>query len=162
MKYFRTPATTFAFVFGIVYLGAGLAGLAVTGSTGFTAMDGPRLFGLFMVNPLHNIVHLLLAAVWLVAAREHRSARMANVAIGGVLGLVTILGFAHVLMFLGIHSLGDPDNFLHLASAALALYFGTVGAERLSVVPVSAKTHDSGHRHHTVSTRTLRRKRRAP
>jgi hypothetical protein len=136
-RYFRTPATTFATVFGLVYLAAGLCGFVLTGFHGFAAMDGPRLFGLFMVNPMHNLVHLALAAVWLVAARSHRSARIANVAIGTVLGLVTILGFAHVLMFLGIHSLGDPDNFLHLASATLALYFGTIGAERLSEDPVA-------------------------
>jgi hypothetical protein len=134
-RYVRTPATTFAFVFGVVYLIAGFAGFFVTGFHGFTAMDGPRLLGLFMVNPMHNIVHLLLGAAWLAAAATHRSARIANVTIGSVLGLVTILGFAHVLMFLGIHSLGDPDNFLHLASATLALYFGTAGAERLSNEP---------------------------
>jgi hypothetical protein len=137
-RYFRTPATTFAFVFGVVYLGAGVAGFFVTGFHGFMDMDGPRLLGLFMVNPMHNIVHLLLGAAWVAAASTHRSARIANVAIGSVLGLVTILGFAHLLMFLGIHSLGDPDNFLHLASATLALYFGTAGAERLSGEPVVA------------------------
>jgi hypothetical protein len=134
----RTPASAFAVVFGLTYLVAGLAGFAVTGFHGFTAMDGPRLLGLFMVNPMHNVVHLTLAAVWLVAARWHAAARIANTAIGAALGLVTILGFAHILMFLGIHSLGDPDNFLHLASATLALYFGTVGAERLAGEPARA------------------------
>jgi hypothetical protein len=134
----RTPASAFAVVFGLTYLIAGLAGFAVTGFRGFTAMDGPRLLGLFMVNPMHNVVHLTLAAVWLVVARWHAAARIANAVIGTALGLVTILGFAHILMFLGIHSLGDPDNFLHLASATLALYFGTVGAERLAGEPAPA------------------------
>jgi hypothetical protein len=134
----RTPASAFAVVFGLTYLIAGLAGFAITGFRGFAAMDGPRLLGLFMVNPMHNLVHLTLAAVWLVAARWHAAARIANAAIGTALGLVTILGFAHILMFLGIHSLGDPDNFLHLASATLALYFGTIGAERLGGEPAAA------------------------
>lgn len=136
--YFRTPASAFASVFGLAYLAAGLAGFVLTGFSGFAAMNGPRLFGLFMVNPMHNLVHLALGAAWLVAARWHDAARIANVAIGSALGLVTVLGFAHVLTFLGIHSLGDPDNFLHLASATLALYYGTVGAERLMAEPARA------------------------
>jgi hypothetical protein len=34
---------------------------------------------------------------------------------------VAVLGFVGALRFLPIDSLGDPDNFLHLATAALAL-----------------------------------------
>jgi hypothetical protein len=90
-----------------------------------------------MVNPLHNTVHLALAATWLAAAPRHTTARIANLAIGSALGLVTVLGVAHVLMFLGIHSIGDPDNFLHLVSATLALYFGSIGADRLATEPVA-------------------------
>ena len=30
---------------------------------------------------------------------------------------------------LGMSGLADPDNFLHLATATLALYFGSAGAE---------------------------------
>jgi hypothetical protein len=133
----RSPAGIFAFTFGAVYLAAGVAGFAVTGFHGFASMEGPRLLGLFMVNPLHNVVHLTIAAIWLLAASRHTAARVANLAIGTALGLVTVLGFAHVLMFLGIHSLGDPDNFLHLMSATLALYFGSIGADRLTTDPAA-------------------------
>jgi hypothetical protein len=128
-RFSRTPASIFALVFGIAYLAAGIAGFAVTGLDGFARMEGPRLFGLFMVNPLHNVVHIVIAAIWLAAAPRHATARAANLALGTLLGLVTVLGFAHVLKFLCIHSIGDPDNFLHLVSATLALYFGSVGAE---------------------------------
>jgi len=141
----HSPARIFALLFGTTYLAAGLGGFAITGFHGFASMEGPRLLGLFMINPMHNLVHLTLAAVWLLASRQHGSARIANLAIGTVLGLVTVLGFAHLLMFLGIHTLGDPDNFLHLVSATLALYFGSVGAERLaseSVVPPVAPAPD--------------------
>ena len=136
-RFSRSPASIFAVVFGVAYLVAAVAGFAVTGLHGFASMEGPRLLGLFMVNPLHNVVHLALAAVWLLAAPRHASARIANLGIGTALGLVTVLGFAHVLMFLGIHSLGDPDNFLHLVSATLALYFGSVGADRLATEPAA-------------------------
>ncbi|MGH8960470.1 MAG: DUF4383 domain-containing protein [Jatrophihabitantaceae bacterium] len=136
-RFSRSPASIFAVVFGIAYLATGIAGFAVTGFSGFASMDGPRLLGLFMVNPLHNLVHIAIAAVWLVTAPWHQAARIANLAIGTTLGLVTVLGFAHVLTFLSIHSLGDPDNFLHLMSATLALYFGSIGAERLATDPVA-------------------------
>ncbi|HEX5562048.1 MAG TPA: DUF4383 domain-containing protein [Nocardioidaceae bacterium] len=135
-RFSRSPASIFALLFGLAYLAAGLAGFAATGLHGFASMDGPRLLGLFMVNPLHNVVHLTIAAVWLLAASRHTAARIANLALGTTLGLVTVLGFGHVLMFLGIHSLGDPDNFLHLVSATLALYFGSIGADRLVTEPV--------------------------
>ena len=135
-RFSRSPASIFALLFGLAYLTAGLAGFAATGFHGFASMDGPRLLGLFMVNPLHNVVHLAIAAVWLLAASWHTAARIANLALGTTLGLVTVLGFGHVLMFLGIHSLGDPDNFLHLVSATLALYFGSIGADRLVTEPV--------------------------
>jgi hypothetical protein len=67
--------------------------------------------------------------VWLVGSRTKRGACLANIGIGAVLGLVTILGFANMLSFLGINGLADPDNFLHLVTASMALYFGSAGAE---------------------------------
>ena len=126
-----TPARAFAAIFGLTYLAVGVVGFFFTGFHGFAAMNGPKLLGVFMVNPLHNLVHIALGAAWLVAARSHHRARLVNLAIGGLLGLVTVLGFAHFLMFLGIPDLGAPDNFLHLLSATLALYFGSLGADRL-------------------------------
>jgi hypothetical protein len=134
-RFSTSPASISALTFGVAYLAAGVAGFAVTGFHGFASMDGPRLLGLFMVNPLHNLVHLTIAVLWLGSAPCHRAARIANLTIGTTLGLVTVLGFAHVLMFLGIHTLGDPDNFLHLMSATLALYFGSIGADRLATEP---------------------------
>jgi hypothetical protein len=53
---------------------------------------------------------------------------VANLAIGVVLGLVTVLGFAGGTGLLGMSGFADPDNFLHLATATLALYFGSVAA----------------------------------
>jgi hypothetical protein len=53
---------------------------------------------------------------------------MANLVIGVVLGLVTVLGFFGGMGMLGMSGLADPDNFLHLITATLALYFGSVAA----------------------------------
>ena len=122
-----TPAQRFAAVFGVVYFLVGAAGFAITGVDDFTGMHHHTLL-IFAVNPLHNVIHLVLGVVWLAAAPWHRAARATNLAFGVVLGLVTFLGFVDGMRMLGMSGLGDPDNFLHLATATLSLYFGSVAA----------------------------------
>jgi hypothetical protein len=132
-----TPAQRFAAVFGAVYVVVGAAGFAVTGGHDFAGMDHGTLL-IFSVNPLHNIIHLALGIAWLACAPVHRAARAANLTIGVVLGLVTVLGFSGGMNMLGMSGLGDPDNFLHLATATLALYFGSVAAGTPDASPTTA------------------------
>jgi hypothetical protein len=122
-----TPAQRFALVFGVVYLAVSVAGFAVTGFSDFAGMHHAKLL-VFAVNPLHNVIHLAIALAWLASVASHRAARAANLVIGVVLGLVTVLGFVNGMGMLGMSGLADPDNFLHLATATLALYFGSVAA----------------------------------
>lgn len=125
----RSMAQMFALVVGAIYLLVGLAGLFVTNSvTGGQADD--QLI-VFHINHLHNIVHLLLGAVWLGASRRHDLAKMANVGLGLTLLLVALLGFLGLDFMqdlLNIRGSDDPDNFLHLVTGAASLYFGTAGA----------------------------------
>jgi Domain of unknown function (DUF4383) len=123
-----SPAQRFALVFGLLYLVVGVAGFAVTGGHPFAGTHHHTLV-IFAVNPLHNVIHVVLAAGWLAATPRHRTARLANLALGVVLGFVTVLGFVGGMGMLGMSGIADPDNFLHLATATLALYFGSVGAE---------------------------------
>ena len=123
-----SPAQRFALVLGVGYLLVGAAGFAVTGAHDFAGMHHEKLL-IFAVNPLHNVIHLALGLAWLASIARQRTARLANVTIGVVLGLVTVLGFVGGMGMLGMSGLADPDNFLHLATATLALYFGTVAAE---------------------------------
>lgn len=126
-----TPARRFGLAGGAVYLVVALGGFAVTGFTvdDFAGMGHAKLL-VFAVNPLHNCIHLAIALVWLLTVGSHRGARAANLGVGVVLGLVTVLGFVDGMGVLGMHGLADPDNFLHLATSTLALYFGSIGAER--------------------------------
>src|SRR3954464_5859995 len=87
-----TPAQRFAAAFGVVYLLVGVAGFALTGVTDFSDHNHATLL-IFAVNPLHNVIHLVLGLAWLAAAPRHPLARSANLAFGVVLGLVTVLGF---------------------------------------------------------------------
>jgi hypothetical protein len=124
-----SPAQKFAGLFGAVYLVVALAGFAVTGFSDFAGHHSHTLL-IFAVNPLHNVIHLALAILWLACAPRHATARIANLVIGVVLGLVTVLGFFGGMGMLGMSGLADPDNFLHLITATLALYFGSVAADR--------------------------------
>ena len=57
-----SPNRLVATIFGAVYILVGLLGFAVTGGVGFLATEGGLLLGIFMVNPLHNVAHLLIGA----------------------------------------------------------------------------------------------------
>lgn len=119
-----TTAQRFALVFGTVYGIVAVAGFMKTGLHGFTAHEHATLL-VFAVNPLHNVIHAVLAVAALAGARRPTTARVVDVALGVALGLVTVLGLLGWLGMLGMSGLADPDNFLHLSTAALALYFGS-------------------------------------
>jgi len=125
----KTPAQIFALAFGAVYLIVGIIGFAVTGFDNFAGKTYDDQLIIFPVNPLHNVVHILLGAVWIGAAGNHSNAKSINVVFGIVLALVAILGLAGILEFLAIEDAGSADNYLHLATAALAIYFGTAGSQ---------------------------------
>ncbi|MGC0369649.1 MULTISPECIES: DUF4383 domain-containing protein [unclassified Microbacterium] len=124
-----SPNRIVATVFGAVYLLVGLLGFAVTGGVGFISNEGGLLLGIFEVNPLHNIAHLLIGAALLVAGLANaRAAKGVNTTVGAVYLLLGIVGFfltgpANIL------ALNVPDHFLHLASAVVLLGVG-LGAER--------------------------------
>ena len=125
----RTPAQLFALAFGAVYLLIGIAGFFVTGFDNFAGETYNDELIIFPVNPLHNLVHLAIGAVWLGSAARHETAKSVNMLIGIAYALVALLGFVGVLNFLAVEDAGSADNFLHLATALLAIYFGTAGAE---------------------------------
>jgi len=104
-----------ALVFGVVFTLVGLLGF-VPGIT-TTGEDGHQLLlGLFMVDTVHNIVHLLSGIVGLIGAANDRYAKLYLVGFGAVYALVTIIGFftSPVLGFLHVNT---ADNWLHLVLA---------------------------------------------
>ncbi len=120
----RGPGQLFALVFGAVYLVVGIIGFFLD----------PEIFGIFGVNALHNIVHLALGVTWLAVFNNAATTKSVNLIFGVVLIAVAILGFAGLLDQDGIVNLnieagaGGADNWLHIATGVLALYFGTAGA----------------------------------
>lgn len=110
-------------VFGAVYVLVGLLGFAVTSGVGLAAAEGEKLI-VFEVNPLHNVVHLLVGVLLLLGSRSVASARAVNTTVGGVYLLVGLLGLFLVGTSFNILALNGADNVLHLASAALLLVVG--------------------------------------
>lgn len=112
-------------LFGAVYVLVGLLGFAVTGGVGFLATEGGLLLGIFEVNPLHNIAHLLIGVALLIAGLSNvRAAKSANTTVGAVYLLLGVVGFFIAGTALNILALNTADHFLHLASAIVLLGVG--------------------------------------
>jgi O-antigen/teichoic acid export membrane protein len=96
---------TWAIVLGIILLLVGIIGFFTT-----------EVFGLFPVNGLHNVVHLLTGALFLWAGLSDMRgfATGTNKWVGVVYILVAIIGFLVGLSFLNVSAGNDPDNWLHL------------------------------------------------
>ena len=128
----NSPNRIAATVFGAVYVVVGLLGFAVTGGVGFIATEGGLLLGVFQVNPLHNIAHILIGGALLVAGlMSAAAAKAVNTTVGAVYLLLGIVGFFLAGTAANILALNTADHFLHLASAIVLLGVG-LGFERSS------------------------------
>lgn len=134
----QTPARTFALVFGAVYLLVGLAGFAVTGFDDWLATDTGELLLWFELNPLHNVVHLAIGLALLGGAARPASARDIAALVGVTYAIVGVLGFFAVGEEWNILSLNQADNWLHIATAVLALLAVSVEKQRRDSVRAAA------------------------
>jgi uncharacterized protein DUF4383 len=122
-------AKTLCKILGVVLLIVGLAGFAM-----------PNLLGMHL-TPIHNIVHLLTAAIalYLGFAGSPEGAKTFCVVFGAIYLLLGILGFAapgvvaSIIGHPGPVSSGDltPDNAVHLL---LGIVFLAAGLMRPAVV----------------------------
>ena len=123
----REPHQLLALVIGVVYLLVGLAGFLVTGFDNFAGHDRETTLLGFAVNPLHNIVHLLIGGLGIAMSRRADSARTFGWILFVVYGLTFIYGLIaannEAINFLNING---ADNVLHilstLAGLAIALW----------------------------------------
>lgn len=117
-------------IFGWVVLVIGVLGF-VPGIT-----SGGSLLGIFAVDGLHNLVHIVTGALAIWMARKgDDSARMYFKVFGVIYAVITILGFISGGYILGYISTNAADNILHLVIAALALYLGFGGKKMSSSNP---------------------------
>lgn len=126
---------TFALVYGVAFLVVGVAGFIPALVTPYEVTDpgltvtagAGRLFGLFPVNVLHNVVHLLFGVWGLLAYRSLEGARGYAKAVAVIYGVFVIMGLIPGLMTtFGLVPLHGHDVWLHLLLAAIAAWFGFV------------------------------------
>ena len=112
-----------ALVFGVVYLLVGIAGFFVTKFDNFASPTTKKLI-FFEINPLHNIVHLLIGLFLLGAGRAgQRAARAANLTVGLAYAVVFLLGLfiAGKTTSANFLAINQADNGLHIVSALLLI-----------------------------------------
>jgi uncharacterized membrane protein YfcA len=120
-----SPNRIVATIFGAVYLLVGLLGFFVTSGVGFVATHGGLLLGIFEVNPLHNVAHLIIGAALLIAGLTSViAAKTVDIVIGAAYLLLGIVGFFIASTPANVLALNTPDHFLHLASALVLLAVG--------------------------------------
>ena len=116
-------------VIGVVYLLIGVVGFFVTGFDNFAEHSGETLLG-FEINPLHNIVHILVGVAGIALSRTLRTARTFGWLLAVAYGATFLYGLfvADETGPENFLSLNGADNILHLLSAlaGLAIALGPV------------------------------------
>jgi hypothetical protein len=121
------------FIPGLVHHPAGMPPIAVDSLYG-------RLLGLFPVNILHSVVHLLIGVWGLLASRSLGASRLYGKGLAIIFGLLTVLGLIPAANTLfGLVPLFGHDIWLHALTAVVSAYFGFVApATEGGRVPASA------------------------
>lgn len=125
-----------ALVFGIIFLLIGILGLLAPGGRQMGADPAPHLLlGLFPVNLLHNIVHLVFGVWGLVASRSFGAAK-SYAQIGGVIYIVLALAAFMSPTTFGFIPIGGNAIWLHAVLGVALAYFGFTAKE--TAAPVAA------------------------
>ncbi len=132
----------FALSCGIIFALAGVLGF-IPAFTPPAAPDAPPLIvpanygyllGLFPVNLLHNLIHLTISVLGFVAYRSYAAARLFSRGLAIYLGILALMGLAPPLhTTFGLVPLYSHDVWLHGLEALLAVYFGFVARQDMSI-----------------------------
>jgi hypothetical protein len=118
----RSTVQMVALLFGGIYLAVGVLGfLPFLG--GSVTLTNTKLLGLFNINLLHNLVHIVIGIAGLAAVTSVPNSRRFCQVVGVVLLLLGVLG-VFVANPLGLLYIGGLDIALHLVSGAILAYFG--------------------------------------
>ena len=127
-----------AMIFGVVAIIIGILGFTVQGGMQMgDAANAPQLFGLFPINLLHNLAHLLLG-IWGILAARTFSAAQAYCKLGGMIYLaLTVIGLIDPTTF-GLIPIGGNDIFLHTVLGVLLVWVGFVSKEENAAAAAAA------------------------
>lgn len=115
-------AKRLAFIFGSTFVVVGLLGFVPNPMVGRE--------GLFMTNAAHDIVHIVLGLMLVLAGTRTESASVTTMLmVGAAYALLALLGFAQIgaeghTVLLGLAHINGADNWLHVALAVLLIGAG--------------------------------------
>ncbi|MCA0145668.1 DUF4383 domain-containing protein [Blastococcus sp. LR1] len=118
----KTVPEILGLAFGAIYLLVGIVGFFVTGFDDFFAHNTEeKLLGIFEINGMHNVVHILIGIAGLVLSRTLAGART----YGWLLAIGYGAAFVYGLIAIGkdwdFLSINGADNVLHIATAIVGL-----------------------------------------
>jgi hypothetical protein len=122
----------FALYFGGLYLAVGIVGfLPFLG--GSANLEGKKLLGIFTVNLIHNLVHLVIGVAGITMSRSLGNATLFAKGVGVFLVAIGVIGIFNFPIFANTKDaflpIGGIDVLLHLATGALAVYIGFMAKE---------------------------------
>jgi hypothetical protein len=124
----RSLAIKLSLALGIVYLAIGVLGFVPGVTVPSSAPGQGLLLGIFAVNTVHNIAHLVLGAALVWAATTGASVRMVNRGLAVVFA-VLVVGSVIAPIVEGV-AINPPDTGLHLASLLITACIGFMVARR--------------------------------
>ena len=122
---------TLGLAFGAIYLLVGIVGFFVTGFDNFAANGQDEVLLFFMINPLHNIVHILVGVAGLALSRTLAGARTFGLLLAVGYGLAFLYGVLAVGKDWDILNINWADNVLHIASTLVGVAI-VAGASKFS------------------------------
>jgi uncharacterized membrane protein len=138
----------FALIIGVVYLLVGIAGFIPALGDDRTSPDlvvdshYRDLLGLFPINILHNIVHLLIGLAGIAAYRTYGSARAYSRGLAILYAILAVMGLIPVLeTTFDLIPLFSHDIWLHAATALVAAYFGWVARPEVDDEPLRTEPY---------------------
>ena len=102
--------------FGVVYLLVGIVGFFITGFDAFADNSQDEMLLFFMINPLHNIVHIVIGLAGIALSRTLAGAR--------TYGWLLAVGYAAAFVY-GLIAIGEDWDFLNINAADNVLHIAT-------------------------------------
>jgi len=139
----KSLAAGASLLIGAAYVAVGIVGFFITGFSGFLADSGDTLlFGFASINPMHNLVHVLIGA-FLIAMTRFSTASTEGALMGVGLFYITAFVIGVIapdnLTIIAMNGAGDGENLVHIVTGITALTAGL-----LSVAQSEAAAKRSG------------------
>ena len=131
LRYFSLVAGVLFLLLGILGFIPGLTSSLASAPMLKVSAGYGYLFGLFPVNLVHNLIHLAIGIVGIVAYGKKSNAQLYARTVAVFFGLIAVLGLIPATnMLFGLVPLFGHNIWLHALAAAIAVYFGWFGKRK--------------------------------